>query len=61
MAKQWEITREQQDEFAVSSQNKAAQAQKENIFQSEIVPVSITTRKGKVLCTFFSYSVGNHV
>jgi acetyl-CoA acetyltransferase len=46
VAKQWKITREQQDQFALSSQNKAAQGQKENIFQSEIVPVSITTRKG---------------
>ncbi|CAB3980872.1 acetyl- acetyltransferase, cytosolic-like [Paramuricea clavata] len=51
VAKKWEITREQQDQFAVNSQNKAAKAQKENIFQSEIVPVSITTRKGTTVIT----------
>lgn len=58
VAKKWEITREQQDQFAVSSQQKAAQGQKENIFQAEIIPVSVNTRKGMLfwICVnFFNY------
>ena len=42
VAKQWQITREQQDEFAVASQNKAEAAQKAGRFKDEIVPVKIT-------------------
>ena len=37
VAKQWQITREQQDEFAVGSQNKAEAAQKAGKFKDEIV------------------------
>ena len=37
VAKQWQITREQQDEFAVASQNKAEAAQKAGKFKDEIV------------------------
>ena len=46
VAKQWKITREQQDKFAALSQNKAGQAKNSHVFKDEIVPVSTTTRKG---------------
>jgi acetyl-CoA C-acetyltransferase len=46
VAKQWQITRQQQDEFAVASQNKAEAAQKAGRFKDEIVPVTIKGRKG---------------
>jgi acetyl-CoA C-acetyltransferase len=46
VANQWQITREQQDEFAVASQNKAEAAQKAGRFADEIVPFSIKGRKG---------------
>jgi len=49
IAKQWQITREQQDAFAVASQNKAEAAQKAGKFKDEIVPVTIKTRKGDVV------------
>jgi acetyl-CoA C-acetyltransferase len=46
IAKQWQITRQQQDEFAVGSQNKAEAAQKAGRFKDEIAPVTIKGRKG---------------
>src|SRR3546814_7194139 len=49
VAKQWQITREQQDEFAVKSQNKAEAAQKAGRFKDEIVPVTIKGRKGDTI------------
>ena len=49
VARQWQITREEQDKFAVSSQNKAEAAQKEGRFKDEIAPVTIATRKGEVV------------
>jgi acetyl-CoA C-acetyltransferase len=49
VARQYQITREAQDEFAVASQNKAEAAQKEGKFKEEIVPVTIATRKGDVM------------
>src|ERR1700712_1222316 len=49
IAKQWQITRQQQDEFAVASQNKAEAAQKAGRFKDEIVPVTVKTRKGDVV------------
>jgi acetyl-CoA C-acetyltransferase len=49
VAKQWQITRAQQDEFAVASQNKAEAAQKAGRFKDEITPVTIKTRKGDVV------------
>jgi acetyl-CoA C-acetyltransferase len=48
VANQWQITREQQDEFAVASQNKAEAAQKAGKFVDEIVPFIIKTRKGDI-------------
>jgi acetyl-CoA C-acetyltransferase len=49
VARQWQITRDQQDEFAVGSQNKAEAAQKAGRFKDEIVPVTIKTRKGDTI------------
>jgi acetyl-CoA C-acetyltransferase len=49
VAQRWQITRAQQDEFAVGSQNKAEAAQKAGRFKDEIVPVTIKTRKGDLI------------
>jgi len=46
VAKKWQITRAQQDEFAVKSQNKAEAAMKAGKFKDEIAPVTIKGRKG---------------
>ncbi|RSB84645.1 acetyl-CoA C-acetyltransferase, partial [Burkholderia cenocepacia] len=47
VAKEYGITREEQDAFAALSQNKAEAAQKAGRFNDEIVPVSIPQRKGE--------------
>ncbi|MFH1557005.1 MAG: acetyl-CoA C-acetyltransferase [Pseudomonadota bacterium] len=49
VARQYQITRADQDTFAVASQNKAEAAQKAGRFKEEIVPVTISTRKGDVV------------
>jgi len=49
VAKQWQITRDQQDEFALESQRRAEAAQTAGRFKDEIVPVSIKHRKGEVI------------
>jgi acetyl-CoA C-acetyltransferase len=49
VAKQWEITREQQDQFAVGSQNKAEAAKKAGKFKDEIAPVTVKGRKGDTI------------
>ena len=49
VAGKWDISRAQQDEFAVASQNKAEAAQKAGRFADEIVPVTIKTRKGETV------------
>ncbi|HEX7775306.1 MAG TPA: acetyl-CoA C-acetyltransferase [Parvibaculum sp.] len=46
VAARWQITREEQDHFAVASQNKAEAAQKGGRFKDEIAPVTIKGRKG---------------
>src|SRR3712207_4568897 len=46
VAQRWQITREEQDRFAVASQNKAEAAVKGGRFKDEIAPVTIQTRKG---------------
>ncbi|NAZ37975.1 acetyl-CoA C-acetyltransferase [Rubellimicrobium sp. CFH 75288] len=46
VAREWQITREEQDAFAVASQNKAEAAQKEGRFREEIVPFTVKGRKG---------------
>jgi acetyl-CoA C-acetyltransferase len=49
VARQYQITRQQQDEFAVGSQNKAEAAQKAGRFKDEIVPFTIKSRKGEIV------------
>jgi acetyl-CoA C-acetyltransferase len=49
VARQWQITRDTQDNFAVASQNKAEAAQKAGKFKDEIVPVTIASRKGDIV------------
>jgi acetyl-CoA C-acetyltransferase len=49
VAQKWQISREEQDRFAVGSQNKAEAAQKAGRFKDEIVPVTIASRKGDVV------------
>jgi acetyl-CoA C-acetyltransferase len=46
VARKWQITREEQDRFAVASQNKAEAARKSGRFKDEIIPVTIKGRKG---------------
>src|SRR6266700_3523750 len=48
VARQWQITRQQQDAFAVASQNKAEAAQKSGRFKDEITPVTVKSRKGDI-------------
>jgi len=49
VADQWQISRDQQDEFALASQNKAEAAQKAGRFDDEVVPFTIKTRKGEIV------------
>jgi acetyl-CoA C-acetyltransferase len=49
VARQWQLTRDDQDAFAVASQNKAEAAQKAGKFKDEIVAVTIKGRKGDVI------------
>jgi acetyl-CoA C-acetyltransferase len=49
VARQWQITREEQDKFAVASQNKAEVARKAGKFKDEIAPVTIKTKKGETV------------
>lgn len=49
VAEKWQISRDQQDEFAVASQNKAEAAQKAGKFKDEIVPFTIKARKGDII------------
>ena len=55
IAKKWQISRDTQDEFAVSSQNKAEVALKAGKFANEIVPFTISTRKGDILVKVDEY------
>jgi acetyl-CoA C-acetyltransferase len=55
VAQKWQITREQQDAFALRSQNRAEAAQKSGRFKDEIVPVTIKTRKGDVVVSDDEY------
>jgi acetyl-CoA C-acetyltransferase len=49
VAQRWQLTREDQDEFAVASQNKAEAAQKAGRFKDEIAPVTVASRKGDIV------------
>jgi acetyl-CoA C-acetyltransferase len=55
VARQWQITREDQDRFAVASQNKAEAAKKAGRFKDEIVPVTIKGRKGDTVVSEDEY------
>jgi acetyl-CoA C-acetyltransferase len=55
VAAQWQITRDQQDAFAVASQNKAEAAQAAGKFKDEICSVTITGRKGDVIVSDDEY------
>jgi acetyl-CoA C-acetyltransferase len=55
VAKQWQITREDQDRFAVASQNKAEAARKAGKFKDEIVSVTIKGRKGDTVVSDDEY------
>jgi len=46
VAEKWQISREEQDKFAAMSQNKAERARAEGKFKDEIVPFTVSTRKG---------------
>ncbi|MAF49917.1 MAG: acetyl-CoA C-acetyltransferase [Rhodospirillales bacterium] len=49
VAEKWQISRDQQDEFAARSQARAEAAQKAEVFNDEIQPVTIATRKGEII------------
>jgi acetyl-CoA C-acetyltransferase len=49
LAEQYQITRDDQDAFAVASQNKAEKARREGRFKDEIAPVTVKTRKGETV------------
>jgi acetyl-CoA C-acetyltransferase len=49
VAQQWQISRDQQDEFALASQNKAEAAQKAGKFDDEVIAFTIKTRKGDIV------------
>ena len=49
VAEKWQISRDEQDAFAVASQNKAEAAQKAGKFKDEIAPFTVKTRKGDIV------------
>lgn len=49
VARQWQLSRDEQDAFAVASQNKAEAAQKAGKFKDEIAPFTVKTRKGETV------------
>jgi acetyl-CoA C-acetyltransferase len=49
IAARWQLTRDEQDQFAVASQNKAEAAQKAGKFKDEIIAVTVKTRKGDIV------------
>ncbi|MDD9923701.1 MAG: acetyl-CoA C-acetyltransferase [Boseongicola sp.] len=49
VAEKWQISRDQQDEFALASQNKAEAAQNAGKFDDEITPFTVKTRKGDIV------------
>ncbi len=55
VARQWQLSRDEQDKFAVASQNKAEAAQKAGKFKDEIIPVTLKTRKGDVVVSDDEY------
>ena len=49
VARQWQVSREEQDNFAAASQNKAEAARKAGKFKDEIAPVTVKGRKGDTI------------
>jgi len=59
VAQQWQITRDDQDAFALASQKKAAAAREAGRFKDEITPVTIQTRKGDIVFDTDEYIRGD--
>jgi len=55
VASQWQISRDEQDAFALASQNKAEAAQKAGKFADEIMPFTVKTRKGDIVVSNDEY------
>ena len=55
VARQWQITRQEQDKFAVASQHKAVAAKKAGRFADKIAPVTIKGRKGDTIVSADEY------
>jgi acetyl-CoA C-acetyltransferase len=55
VARQWQIPRDEQDRFAVASQNKAEAAKKAGKFKDEIAPVTIKSKKGDIVVSEDEY------
>jgi len=55
IATKWQISRDEQDNFAVASQNKAEAAQKAGKFRDEIVAVTVSSKKGDVVVSDDEY------
>jgi len=55
VATKWQLSREEQDKFAVGSQNKAEAAQKAGRFKDEIAPFTVSTRKGDIVVSDDEY------
>ncbi|MFC4623721.1 acetyl-CoA C-acetyltransferase [Daeguia caeni] len=55
IARQWQLSRSEQDEFALASQQKAEAAQKAGRFEEEIAPVTVKSRKGEVVVNADEY------
>jgi hypothetical protein len=58
VAKQWEISREEQDKFSLISQQRTEAAQKAGYFKDEIVAVKVKSRKGNIItCICLKYKI----
>ncbi len=55
VAAKWQISRDEQDRFALGSQNKAEAAMKAGKFKDEIVPFTVSTRKGDIIVSDDEY------
>jgi acetyl-CoA C-acetyltransferase len=55
VAAKWQLSRDEQDRFALGSQNKAEAAMKAGKFKDEIVPFTVSTRKGDIIVSEDEY------
>lgn len=60
-AKKLHITRDEQDEFAINSYKRSAQAYGDGAFTDELVPVSVKQKKGETCCVFVHVSAQKNV